>query len=133
MLGSYLAYRKAKEAGAYDALLINRDEYITEGTRTNFFCMQGKTIVSPREEDILPGVTKKMLMRVASGNGYSFKENGIALSDVKQYDGAFLTSTSSGALPIRAIDEFAFPGIPVALRELMVLFDTFLTTTNKNS
>src|SRR3989344_5668234 len=38
MLQSYLAYRNAKENGAYDALLINREGRITEGTRTNFFC-----------------------------------------------------------------------------------------------
>jgi len=132
MLGSYLAYRKAKHAGAYDALLINRNEYITEGTRTNFFCIQGKTIISPKEEDILPGVTKKMLMRVASGNGYTIMESRVALSDVKRYDGAFLTSTSSKLLPIRTIDEIVFPVTPTALRELMILFDAFLEHTNKS-
>ena len=40
MLQSYLAYREAKKLGAYDALLINFDGYITEGTRTNFFCIK---------------------------------------------------------------------------------------------
>jgi len=133
MLGSYLAYRKAKHAGAYDALLINRDRYITESTRTNFFCIQGKTIVSPREEDILPGITRKVLMRVASENGYTIKEGRIALSNVKQYDGAFLTSTSSKLLPVRAIDGIVFPVTPTALRELMILFDAFLEHTNKSS
>ena len=133
MLGSYLAYRKAKHAGAYDALLINRDGYITEGTRTNFFCIQGKTIISPREGDILPGVTRKMLMRAISGNGYTFKEGRVAPSDVKDYDGAFLTSTSSKILPIRMIDEIALPVIPEVLRELMILFDAFLAQEGKSS
>ena len=53
MLQSYLAYRKAKEADCYDALLINMEGCITEGTRTNFFCIKEKTITTPPESEIL--------------------------------------------------------------------------------
>src|SRR3989338_448529 len=49
MLQSYIAYKKAKINNAYDALLINRNSFITEGTRTNFFCLTGKNIYSPPE------------------------------------------------------------------------------------
>jgi branched-subunit amino acid aminotransferase/4-amino-4-deoxychorismate lyase len=45
MMRSYLAYKKAKESGSYDTLLINNEGYITEGTRTNFFCIKDKTIL----------------------------------------------------------------------------------------
>ena len=39
MLQSYIAYSKVRETGAYDALLINHDGFILEGTKTNFFCI----------------------------------------------------------------------------------------------
>jgi len=126
MLQSYLAYRKAKEAGAYDALLINERGCITEGTRTNFFCIKDKTLFSPDEKDILPGVTRKVVLKVAADNGFAVEQKEIRPADLQEYDGAFLTSTSSKILPIRAIDDVQFPEQPPALKELMEKFDAFL-------
>src|SRR6185369_16803459 len=70
MLESFLSYRSARKAGAYDALLVNRAGYITEGTRTNFFCLRGKTIFSPPEKDILLGVTRKAMLVAAAADGF---------------------------------------------------------------
>ena len=72
MLQSYLAYKKAREAGAYDALLISSKGCITEGTRTNFFCMQGRTLISPPEDEILLGVTRKVVLKVAKEEGFEY-------------------------------------------------------------
>jgi len=127
MLQSYLAYRKAKEVGAYDALLINKDGFITEGTRTNFFCIKGKTIFTPREKDILLGVTRKVLLRVAKDNGYEVAEQDIKLGDISNFDGAFISSTSSKIIPIRQVDNVTLDPQPDNLVELMNLFDDFLT------
>ncbi|OGG51614.1 hypothetical protein A3C18_01550 [Candidatus Kaiserbacteria bacterium RIFCSPHIGHO2_02_FULL_54_11b] len=136
MLQSYLAYRKAKEAGAYDALLIDREGRITEGTRTNFFCIsagggsssggKGKTLFSPDEKSILLGVTRKMALKVAAENGFEIVQKDIRLSNLSEYDGAFITSTSSKILPIRSVDDFHFGEQPPALKELMAAFDRFL-------
>lgn len=126
MLQSYLAYRKAKEAGAYDALLIDRKGRIVEGTRTNFFCIKGKTLYSPNEEDILPGITRKAVLKVAAQQGYEIVQKDIRPADLGEYDGAFLTSTSSKILPIKTIDTHTFGEQPSSLKELMTAFDTFL-------
>ena len=135
MLQSYLAYRKAKEAGAYDALLIDKQGCITEGTRTNFFCISAQggsasgrkgTIFSPAEDKILPGVTRKAVLKVAADNGFAVEQKDIRPADLQEYDGAFLTSTSSKVLPIRTIDSFQFAEQPAALKELMAAFDAFL-------
>ncbi len=126
MLQSYLAYRKAKKAGAYDALLVDREGRLIEGTRTNFFCMKGKTLFSPKEEDILLGVTRKAVLKVAAQNGFDIAQKDIRLADLGGYDAAFLTSTSSKILPIRTIDDFQLGEQPAALKDLMAAFDTFL-------
>lgn len=128
MLQSYLAYKKAKAAGAYDALLVNRDGCITEGTRTNFFCITGKTILSPRESEILLGVTRKAVLQVARHNGYEIEQGDITWGDIQRADGVFVTSTSSKIVPARSIDELALPESPPVLKELMQLFDEFLDT-----
>ena len=98
MLQSYLAYQKAKAASAYDALLLDSKGRIREGTRTNFFCIKNKTLFTPNEKDILLGVTRKAVLKIAESNGYEVVEKDIRLADLGMYDGAFLTSTSSKIL-----------------------------------
>lgn len=126
MLPSYLAYRKAKNAGCYDALYVNRHGHITEGTRTNFFVIKGKTLISPPKDEILEGVTLMHVIEVAEKNGYTIEYRPIPLTDLSTFDGAFLTSTSSKIMPLTKIDEQTL-SIPPALGELMKHFDAFLS------
>lgn len=125
MLESYIAYSKAKKNKAYDALLINQYGYITEGTRTNFFCIKGKTIYTPFEKDVLLGVMRKAMLKVALNNDYKIVEVNIKLDDVKSYDGAFVTSTSSKIMPVKSINNISI-GYPDSLKELMKLLNEFL-------
>lgn len=126
MLQSYLAYKKAKQAGAYDALLLDDDGYIVEGTRTNFFCIKDRTIITPPEEKILLGVTRKAVLHVATQSNYKVYEQEISWGDIQKSDGAFITSTSSKIIPVHSIDEQVLPEKPYALAELMDRFDEFL-------
>ncbi len=128
MLPSYLAYRTARAAGAYDALLINRQGCITEGTRTNFFALKGRTIVSPPEADILPGVMRQAVMQVGSQNGFKVIERAIKLDTITDYDGAFLTSTSSKIMPLKTIGNHTWQAISPELKELMVALNQYLDT-----
>jgi len=126
MLQSYLAYAEARLASAYDALLLDREGNITEGTRTNFFCMKGKTITSPPKEKILLGVTRKAVLKVAKENDFTVEERNIRPANLSEYDGAFLTSTSSKIMSIHSINEHTFAEQPKALKELMTAFSRFL-------
>jgi branched-chain amino acid aminotransferase len=128
MLQSYLAYRGAREVGAYDALLLDPEGHITEGTRSNFFCIKDRTIFSPPEDRTLLGVTRKAVLQVATQNGFKFEERTIAVDDLGNYDGAFLTSTSSKIMPVRSVDDHMFPGPSKPLQELIAAFDHFLET-----
>lgn len=128
MLQSYLAYRSAKSVGAYDALLVNRSGKITEGTRTNFFALKERTIVSPPEEDILLGVTRKAVLKAATKAGFEFRQAEIGMNEVANFDAAFITSTSSKILPVRSLDGqviFEHPASQLTL--LMTVFDDYLT------
>lgn len=126
MLPSYLAYRQAKHAGAYDALLINRHGHITEGTRTNFFAIKDQTIFSPPSDEILLGVTRDHVLQVAQDTGFEIVEQDIPLANISQYDGAFITSTSSKIMPLHSIDNLSLPGIPLVLKDLILAFEKFL-------
>lgn len=128
MLGSYTAYREAKKRSAYDALLLDRDGHILEGTRTNFFVLKEKTIIGAPKEKILEGVTMRHMLSAAKDAGFSYDERFIKITDLKSVDGAFLTSTSSGIMPLKAIDDVKIPVSP-ELRELMKAFDASEATT----
>ncbi len=125
MMRSYLAYKKAKESGSYDALLINNEGFITEGTRTNFFCIKDKTIFTPFKKDILFGVMRKAMLKVAKQNNYKIVESNIKLEEINTYDGAFVTSTSSKIIPIKSVDGTII-NIPGSLKELIKLLNDFL-------
>jgi branched-subunit amino acid aminotransferase/4-amino-4-deoxychorismate lyase len=126
MLQSYLSYRDARAMECYDSALINRRGCITEGTRTNFFTIKENIIYTPREEEILLGVTRKAVLHVAKQNGYEVEEKDIRPENLAEYDGVFLTSTSSKIVPIRKVGEIECPPAPESLKRLMKLFGEFL-------
>jgi branched-chain amino acid aminotransferase len=127
MFTSYMAYRRAQQQGAYDALLINQAGCITEGTRTNFFGLRGRTLVSPPAKDCLHGVTRHNVMAVARSHGFTIEETAMKLDEVGHYDSVFVTSTPSKIMPIHSIDEQVWQTpVSPALRELMQAYDQFI-------
>lgn len=125
MLQSYLAYRQAKQSGAYDALIVNRKGCITEGTRTNFFAVKDQQIYSPPADEILLGVTRQHVLEVAKNNEFVVTEQSIKQDELGDYDGFFITSTSSKIMPVSQIDDKKYE-IPESVRILMKAYDQFL-------
>ncbi|PIR74522.1 MAG: hypothetical protein COU35_02035 [Candidatus Magasanikbacteria bacterium CG10_big_fil_rev_8_21_14_0_10_47_10] len=116
MLGSTLAYRAAKQADCYDALLVDRQGNITEGTRSNFFAMRGTDLYTPPAVTVLAGITRTHVIACAKENGRQVYEQTIPLADALSYDTLFLTNTSSGIVPIKQVDNKAFASISDELR-----------------
>ncbi len=129
MLMSYLAYREAKRAGAYDTLLIDNDGYVREGTRTNFLCIKDKTLYSAPREKILEGVMRMAVLKVARDNGFEFVERDIPLESITEFDNTFVTSTSSKIMPACTIDAAPQKSVSPALRELMQKLNEFLDSS----
>ncbi|MDP3988271.1 MAG: aminotransferase class IV [Candidatus Levybacteria bacterium] len=128
MLGSYLAYKKAKENNCYEALMVDKERTITEGTRSNFFTIKDLTIFTVPKEKVLDGITKRIVLFVALKNGFNIVEEDIIVSELNKYDGAFITSTSFGVMPISRINDFPLP-IPSSIYKLKKLYDDFLKQT----
>ncbi len=127
MLESYLAFRKAKAANAYDALFVDREGNAIEGTRTNLFGLKNKTIYGPPGERILDGVTRRHVLDIARQNGFDYTERLFRISELLKMDAAFLTGTGADIMPIASIDQKRFsPPVPPALAELMRAFNAFL-------
>jgi branched-chain amino acid aminotransferase len=127
MLPSYLLYRRAQSEGAYDCLLLNRNGEITEGTRTNFFGVKDKTLVTPPAYDVLVGVTRTHVMDCAIDAGFEVKEEAVSIDNIDEFNSAFITSTSSKIMPVNQIDEKDFV-ISDELKNLMKKFKEFTTS-----
>src|SRR5688500_10770269 len=105
-----LAHLVAEEAGADDALLVTADGDVAEGPTWNFFWRKGPVIrTAALEGGVLEGVTRRIILHLASEAGYQIEEGLWPPADVLEADEAFASMTSSGVVPIRSLDGRAFP------------------------
>jgi branched-subunit amino acid aminotransferase/4-amino-4-deoxychorismate lyase len=125
MLMSYLAYKKAKEEEAYDALLVDHEGFVREGTRTNLFFTDGKKLFTPPLADVLNGVTRITLLDALRAKGIEVEERKLKLRELGKYTGYFLTSTSSKVLPISRIDGKTFEVSPI-IKDVMKVYEEYL-------
>lgn len=125
MLVSYLAYREARNRGAYDALLINRHGQLTEGTRTNFFVTDGTGLACAPAVQVLEGVTQLTVRQVIRDLGIPLEERPLPMSELARWKGAFLTSTSTKIMPLRQIDATEVPLSPL-VEKLRLAYDGWL-------
>ncbi|MFA6269246.1 MAG: aminotransferase class IV [archaeon] len=104
LLLSFLAMRKAEEENAIEALLVDHEGNVREGTRSNFFAIKGDTLITPPKDKILEGITKKIIFDLCKDK-FEIVEEDISLSNLKNYEEFFITSTLFNVLPINRIDD----------------------------
>jgi len=94
----------AKKAGCDDAWLIE-DGYVTEGTSNNaYFVKDGKIVTRPLSNDILHGITRKAVLRMAAEAQMEIEERLFTIDEAKEADEAFTTSASAFVMPVVEID-----------------------------
>jgi D-alanine transaminase len=119
----------AKKAGADDAWLVE-DGYVTEGTSNNaYFVKNGKIVTRPLSTDILHGITRKAVLRMAAEAQMEVEERLFTIDEAKEADEAFTTSASAFVMPVVEIDGVALgdgtPG-PIAKRLREIYLDESL-------
>jgi len=123
LLPNILAKQAAREAGAFEAWLIDSSGHVTEGASTNAWIVTASGVMVTRQADrgILRGVTRTTLLEMAASEGLRFEERPFSLEEAFAAREAFLTSATNVAIPVVAIDGRTIgegkPGpIAVALR-----------------
>lgn len=106
LLPNILAKQQAHEAGAYEALLVNDDGHVTEGSSTSSFRVSGGVVyTSPGGPHILPSITRGVLLELIAGLDIELRE---VFSTVEDYTGAdevFLAGTTTEAMPVVRVDD----------------------------
>ncbi len=105
LLNNFLAWRAAQRLGAYEPILLNAAERLTEGATSNLFVVRSERLLTPPLEDgLLEGITRGLVLGLAGGAGLGALEESLGPDDLRTADEAFLTSTLKGVLPIRRCD-----------------------------
>lgn len=98
-----LALKKAEAAGAVEALYMNRQGHILEGTTTNFFVFQGDRLITATA-DILPGVTRNVILELAREK-FEVVERPIILDDLPHVDEAFISASNKEIMPVHHVND----------------------------
>jgi D-alanine transaminase len=106
LLANVLAKTEARGRGAYEAWLVDRDGYITEGSSTTAWMVdgQGRLVTRPLGPSILPGVTRRVLIALAAEAEIPVVERPFTAQEVANAREAFLTAATAAVMPVVAID-----------------------------
>lgn len=111
--------RLIKENRVYEVLLVDREGYITEGSRSNVFFIKDRTLFTSPLEYVLPGTSRKRVFDICKAHRIPVVEKRISQDCLAAYAAAFLTGTSPLILPICRIDGIDYPTDLPLLHELM--------------
>jgi branched-chain amino acid aminotransferase len=104
-VNSTLAKQEAKLAGYDEALLLDADGYVSEGSGENLFVVErGKLVTPPLSSAILPGITRDTVMVIAREEGIDVDERPLTRDAVYLADEVFLTGTAAEVTPVREVD-----------------------------
>jgi aminodeoxychorismate lyase len=113
-LGSVLAKREATDQGVDDGLILNSDGNVTETSAANLFWMEGGTLRTPPVSDgVLPGVTRRLVVGLASALGQPVREESVAPERLQQADAVFVTSAATGVIAVGQVDGAALSTHPL--------------------
>ena len=96
------------KTSSYEALLVDKNRYITEGSKSNVFFVKDKTLYTPPAYNVLPGITRGAIIEICQRLSIEVIEQNIHSSTLKDFDGLFITGTSPKVLPISSVDGMIF-------------------------
>ena len=103
-MNSMLALQEAVDAGYDEALLLDHEGYVAEGSGENIFIVRGDMLYTPEPSSALEGITRDTIIRFAHENGVIVREKRVTRDEVYLADEAFFTGTAAEVTPIRELD-----------------------------
>lgn len=124
-LNNILAFNDAREVNAQEAILLNSEGYVAEGTTSNVFMVKDGEMQTPVTEGILSGITRAVVLEEARSASLPARECRFTPEELIGADEAFITSSIRGVVPVTQIN-----GLPLGdgkpgpkTRAVMELYD----------
>ncbi len=126
-LNSVLAKLAAHHAGYEEAILLDDDGNVCEGTGENVFVVKdGELVTPPPTASILDGINRRSIIQIARDLGYDVVERDVARAELTLADELFLTGTATELCPVRSIDDHDLGEPGPVTREIYRVFDDAL-------
>ncbi len=109
LTANILAKQAAREAGAYEAWLVDSDGLVTEGSSSNAWIVdeRGTLVTRPLSNHILPGITRQTVMKLAHDRQIKVEERAFSAADIARAREAFVTSAGGPVMPVVRVDRHA--------------------------
>ncbi len=124
-ISSFLSHEEAVKKGYFEALLIDKNKEVYEGAYSNMFWFEGNSLCT-REEDVLPGITRKVVLELSP---YKIKYKKIKLKDLLKKKEIFITQSVKGIIPIVKIDKKKIK-IGTKTQKIMQLYSAITISNN---
>ncbi len=116
-----------RENNLYEAIYVN-DGYISEGSKSNIFFVSGQKFVTAPEAQVLPGITRKIVLEILQKQNYDIEFRKVHVNELNTFNSAFITGTSPGVLPIAQINNYNYDVNQTDMRNIMTLFESRMFT-----
>lgn len=125
-----LCQKDAKSQGALEAIYVNRDGYLLEGTTSNLFVVRDGCLITPPCDRVLPGITRQVVLKLAKDR-VEVVQRPIHKDEIRLLDEVFITSSVKEIIPITTVDSVTIGNglIGPVSQKVMKLFST---TTNSS-
>lgn len=122
-LGNLLAKTEARDRGADEAILLNTRGEVAEAASSNLFIVRdGRLVTPPVDAGILPGITRRQVLRLAHTQGIDAAEHTLLPADLLAADEIFLTNAVVELLPLRSLDAHPIPAPGPLTRRLLAAY-----------
>jgi branched-chain amino acid aminotransferase len=125
-----LAKIEASKAGYQEAILLDHQGFVCEGSGENIYVVRDGTIATPPQTaGILDGISRKSVFTIAQDLGYQLVERDLARAELYLADEVFLSGTAAELVPVREIDDHPIgdgQGAGPITREIQRVFDDAL-------
>jgi branched-chain amino acid aminotransferase len=101
-------YHKLILESGYEALLVNEENQITEGSRSNIFFLKGDTLTTAPDDKVLNGITRKYILDICRDHKIKVKFMCVPADSIQDYDAVFMTGTSPMVLQFYCIGDINF-------------------------
>jgi branched-chain amino acid aminotransferase len=110
-VNSILATTEAKKNGYDEALLLDMNNHIAEGSGANIFIEKNGKLYTPPLGNILPGITRAAVIQLCKTLDIQCIERNIRVEDLKSADSAFFCGTAAEIIGIASVDDTVFPAV----------------------
>lgn len=101
-------YNRLILEGAYEALLVNSHNCVTEGSRSNIFFIKGNILTTAPDKTVLHGITRKYILEICRENNIEIKFKCVDAEKISRFESVIMTGTSPTILPFSWIDNKPF-------------------------